>query len=117
MPERNGPAPMALSESTAAHAAHFRHLDGERPRLRWVDFMAHDTKSRPRQPGSHASSSEPGFLDPSATPRLSRSVQAQLGERLRLFYETLKLGEQPVPERFIEIIRRLEQAEPRENQS
>jgi hypothetical protein len=49
-------------------------------------------------------------------PRLSRQVQAQLGQRLRLFYETLKLGEQPVPERFIELIDRLDSS-PREERS
>jgi hypothetical protein len=42
-------------------------------------------------------------------PALNRSVQAQLGQRLRHFYETLALGEQPVPDRFIEIINRLDQ--------
>lgn len=79
--------------------------------------MTDDTESRPPRSGPHASTGEPGFLDPTGTPRLSRSVQAQLGERLRVFYDTLKLGEQPVPDRFIEIIDRLEQAEPRERQS
>jgi hypothetical protein len=43
------------------------------------------------------------------TPRLSPSVQAQLGQRLRAFYEALALGERPIPDRFIEIIDRLDQ--------
>ena len=45
-------------------------------------------------------------------PRLSPAVQAQLGRRLRAFYEALALGEQPVPDRFIEIINRLDQGQP-----
>ncbi len=58
-------------------------------------------------PGLHGSSS----------PALSRSVQAQLGQRLRQFYETLALGEQPVPDRFIEIINRLDERTPEKQQS
>jgi hypothetical protein len=46
-----------------------------------------------------------------ASPRLSRNVQAQIGQRLRAFYDALALGEQPVPDRFIEIIGRLEHPE------
>lgn len=45
-----------------------------------------------------------------ASARLSRQVQVQLGQRLRAFYEALAPGEQPVPERFIEIIERLGQS-------
>ncbi|QFU17252.1 NepR family anti-sigma factor [Microvirga thermotolerans] len=52
-----------------------------------------------------------------SSPALTRSVQAQLGQRLRQFYETLALGETPVPERFIEIINRLEQRMPEKQQS
>jgi hypothetical protein len=52
-----------------------------------------------------------------ASPRLSRTVQAQLGQRLRQFYETLALGETPVPDRFIEIINRLDQGIPEKQQS
>ncbi|KAB0266588.1 NepR family anti-sigma factor [Microvirga brassicacearum] len=44
-----------------------------------------------------------------SSPGLSRSVQTQLGQRLRHFYESLSLGETPVPDRFIDIINRLEQ--------
>jgi hypothetical protein len=47
--------------------------------------------------------------DWSDTPRLSPLVQAQLGRRLRAFYEALALGEHPIPDRFIEIINRLDQ--------
>jgi hypothetical protein len=42
---------------------------------------------------------------------LSRNVQAQIGQRLRAFYDALALGEQPVPDRFIEIIGRLNHPE------
>lgn len=51
------------------------------------------------------------------TPAINRSVQAQLGQRLRQFYEALALGEQPVPERFIEIISRLDQGPAEKKQS
>jgi hypothetical protein len=44
-------------------------------------------------------------------PRLSPSVQAQLGRRLRDFYTALALGEQPVPQHFIELINRLDQGQ------
>jgi hypothetical protein len=54
--------------------------------------------------------SEPSFQSSDSQPRLSRQVQAELGQRLRVFYETLKLGEQPVPDRFIELINRLDHA-------
>lgn len=56
-------------------------------------------------------------LRKSSSPALSRSVQAQLGQRLRQFYESLALGEQPVPERFIEIINRLDERMPEKQQS
>jgi hypothetical protein len=56
-------------------------------------------------------------LSKSSSPALSRSVQAQLGQRLRQFYESLALGEQPVPDRFIEIINQLDQREPEKQQS
>ena len=49
--------------------------------------------------------------DTTDRPRLSPTVQAQLGQRLRAFYEALALGEQPVPDRFIEIINRLDQGQ------
>jgi hypothetical protein len=42
------------------------------------------------------------------SPALSRSVQSQLGQRLRHLYESLALGETPVPDRFIELINRLD---------
>jgi hypothetical protein len=47
---------------------------------------------------------------------LSRQVQVQIGQRLRAFYEALALGEQPVPDRFIEIIDRLDQSRPESRQ-
>jgi len=53
----------------------------------------------------------------SASPALSRSVQTQLGQRLRQFYEALALGEQPVPDRFIDIINRLDERTPEKQQS
>jgi len=56
-------------------------------------------------------------LNPSSSPALSRSVQAQIGQRLRQFYDALALGEQPVPDRFIEIINRLDGAKGEKQQS
>jgi hypothetical protein len=46
------------------------------------------------------------------TPRLSPSVQAEIGQRLKAFYAALALGEQPVPDRFIEIINQLDHGRP-----
>lgn len=56
-------------------------------------------------------------LRKSSSPALSRSVQAQIGQRLRQFYESLALGEQPVPDRFIEIINRLNDGQPEKQKS
>ena len=56
-------------------------------------------------------------LRTSASPALSRSVQAQIGQRLRQFYDALALGEQPVPDRFIEIITRLDGVKGEKQQS
>lgn len=56
-------------------------------------------------------------LRKSSSPALSRTVQAQLGQRLRQFYEALALGEQPVPDRFIEIINRLDDGKPEKQKS
>jgi hypothetical protein len=71
-------------------------------------------------------SKSPKHMSPSDTetvpgleksPALSRSVQSQLGQRLRQFYESLALGEQPVPDRFIEIINRLDEGKPEKKRS
>jgi hypothetical protein len=67
--------------------------------------MAHDQR-KPQSSKPAASTS--GSIPQNA--RLSRQVQAQLGQRLRAFYEALALGEQPVPDRFIEIINRLDES-------
>ena len=56
-------------------------------------------------------------LNPTSSPALSRSVQAQIGQRLRQFYDALALGEQPVPDRFIEIINRLDGVKGEKQQS
>jgi hypothetical protein len=66
--------------------------------------MAHQNR-RHHSPSSGPST---GGSAPSKA-RLSRQVQAQLGQRLRAFYDALAFGEQPVPDRFIEIIDRLNQ--------
>ncbi len=67
--------------------------------------MAHQQrKQNPPMAESSTGSSVP------SNARLSRQVQAQLGHRLRAFYEALALGEQPVPDRFIEIINRLDES-------
>jgi len=67
----------------------------------------------PKKPGLSStgedSAAAPAGRNSGSTPLLGRSVQAQLGQRLRHFYESLALGEQPVPDRFIDIINRLDQ--------
>lgn len=73
-------------------------------------------KKKPNPMHQYDPESVPG-LRRSSSPALSRSVQAQLGQRLRQFYEALALGEQPVPDRFIEIINRLDEREPEKQQS
>ncbi|NIX76290.1 NepR family anti-sigma factor [Microvirga terricola] len=55
----------------------------------------------------HLSDFEPTSEPHKKSPAVSRTVQAQLGLRLRQFYESLALGEQPVPDRFVELIDRL----------
>jgi hypothetical protein len=81
--------------------------------------MAHDDirdkMIPPRSDPDHDRNSD--LHDPAHQPRLSPQVQAQLGQRLRIFYDTLKLGEQPVPDRFIELIDRLEKSTPEEKRS
>jgi Anti-sigma factor NepR len=80
--------------------------------------MTHDirkTMNSPRSDSDHDTESD--IHNPTHQPRLSPQVQAQLGQRLRVFYETLKLGEQPVPDRFIELINRLDEAQPEEKRS
>ncbi|NBJ12708.1 NepR family anti-sigma factor [Microvirga arsenatis] len=73
-------------------------------------------KKTPNLMPHHDPEPVPG-LDKSSSPALSRSVQAQLGQRLRQFYEALALGEQPVPDRFIEIINRLDERKPEKQSS
>jgi hypothetical protein len=68
----------------------------------------------PKKPGLSATREDPARnardgRNSGSTPLLGRSVQVQLGQRLRHFYESLALGEQPVPDRFIDIINRLDQ--------
>jgi hypothetical protein len=74
------------------------------------------TTKNPKHMSHHDPEPVPG-LRKSSSPALSRSVQAQIGQRLRQFYEALALGEQPVPDRFIEIINRLDQTQPEKQQS
>ena len=74
------------------------------------------TTKNPRPMPPYDPEPVPG-LRKSSSPALSRSVQAQIGQRLRQFYESLALGEQPVPERFIEIINRLDDTRPEKQQS
>jgi Anti-sigma factor NepR len=73
-------------------------------------------KKNPSPMPHHDPEPVPG-LNPSGSPALSRSVQTQLGQRLRQFYEALALGEQPVPDRFIEIINRLDDGKREKQQS
>jgi hypothetical protein len=74
------------------------------------------TTKNPKHMPQYETEPVPG-LRKSSSPALSRSVQAQLGQRLRQFYESLALGEQPVPDRFIEIINRLDERKPEKQQS
>jgi Anti-sigma factor NepR len=77
--------------------------------------MTHDNRKNTNSNRSGSDSDmESDIHNPTHQPRVSRQVQAQLGQRLRIFYETLKLGEQPVPDRFIELINRLDEASPAE---
>jgi hypothetical protein len=62
------------------------------------------TKPAPKPAGAVGASAS----NPLTRPGLSRRLQAQLGERLRAYYDQLAFGEQPVPDRFIEIIGRLD---------
>ena len=73
-------------------------------------------KKNPNHMSHHDPEPVPG-LNSSSSPALSRSVQTQLGQRLRQFYESLALGEQPVPDRFIEIINRLDDGQREKQQS
>jgi hypothetical protein len=68
-----------------------------------------DAFKKTTSPGRGTSPDGDSEKDRGAGPSLNRAVQAQLGQRLRHFYEALALGEQPVPDRFIEIINRLDQ--------
>jgi len=65
--------------------------------------------ARYREPTTDESSSDALEEDADAAPRLSPSVRAQIGRRLRDFYAALALGEKPVPDHFIELINRLDQ--------
>ena len=53
-----------------------------------------------------------GGLLRTTTPALNQSVRKQIGQRLRHVYDALAIGEQPVPDRLIEIIDRLARARP-----
>lgn len=68
-----------------------------------------DPEDRPSKAAPRAAGTKPSGSPSGSTPLLNRAVQAQLGQRLRHFYESLALGEQPVPDRFIELIDRLDQ--------
>lgn len=84
-----------------------------------ADYMDQDTPMKSKNP-RHMSYNDPEpvpGLRKSSPPALSRSVQAQLGQRLRQFYDALALGEQPVPDRFIEIINRLNDDQSEKQQS
>jgi hypothetical protein len=74
--------------------------------------MRHDNSKKRDDPASLEEPDDsvlPG-LGAGSKPALSRSVQAEIGQRLRHFYDSLALGESPVPERFIEIINQLEES-------
>lgn len=50
---------------------------------------------------------------PVPLPRLDRDAQARLGEQLRAMYD--ELVQQPVPSRFIELLKTLDEAEKEKN--
>jgi hypothetical protein len=78
--------------------------------------MPHDPawkKHRDSHPAHPAGNS--GGLLRNTTPTLNQSVRKQIGLRLRHTYDALSLGEQPVPDRFMEIIDRLDQARPEDH--
>jgi hypothetical protein len=76
-----------------------------------------DPKKSPFPSESSSAGNGSGGSPAVSTPLLNRAVQAQLGQRLRHFYESLALGEQPVPDRFIELINRLDQSHLDQGQS
>lgn len=74
--------------------------------------MRHDNPKKRAYPApaeETEGTSIPG-LKAGSRPALSRAVQAEIGQRLRHFYDSLALGESPVPERFIEIIDQLDES-------
>jgi hypothetical protein len=70
--------------------------------------MREDDPKKPKSPQKSTGESVPG-LKAGTRPALSPSVQAEIGHRLRHFYDSLALGESPVPDRFIEIINQLDE--------
>ena len=81
-------------------------MDQDTPMQKKIpNLMPHDDPEP--VPGLHKSSS----------PVLSRWVLAQIGQRLRLFFDGRALGEQPVPDRFIDIINRLDGVKGEKQQS
>lgn len=74
-----------------------------------AEHMNKDDKTDPKRQMGQSCEVEGVSGSAKSSPGLSRSVQTQLGQRLRHFYESLSLGETPVPDRFIDIINRLEQ--------
>jgi len=74
--------------------------------------MRHDNSKKRDYPASLEETDDTGLpgLGAGSKPALSRSVQAEIGQRLRHFYDSLALGESPGPERFIEIINQLEES-------
>jgi hypothetical protein len=75
--------------------------------------MPHDSVRKERR-GLHPAllAENSGGLLRTTTPTLNQSVQKQIGQRLRHVYDALAIGEQPVPDRLIEIIDRLAKARP-----
>jgi hypothetical protein len=73
-------------------------------------------KQDPRRGYQSSLTATVGTLFKPAYPIVAPSVQQQIGLRLRQFYESLTPEENPVPDHFIEIIGRLDQALP-ENRS
>jgi hypothetical protein len=77
-------------------------------------LMSHNADKKDSRKGH--SPDHAGTLFQPAYPVVTSSVQKQIGQRLCQLYDSLAFGEKPVPDHFIEIIGRLDQAHP-ENRS
>jgi len=87
-----------------------------RPRME-VRSRGRMVTNPPKPHLSRAQGSQSDFSPRGEIPSLSPSVQAQLGERLRLAYDALSADETHVPDRFVELLERLDRATAEGSQS